>query len=129
MMFLTLIYLYPNRRIVPTWEIDQVWHQHILANTCKYEQDCQFLFGQMLHHVADAEEGDEEQRNMDFAQTKTLFKKHFGLILGNPKKFSVYQKENFRDDQNISETFHKIKYQNLGACEILRVKRKKCQLT
>lgn len=47
--FLLLIHLYPNLRLVPTLEIDQVWHEHILQ-TRKYREDCQMLFGRFIDH-------------------------------------------------------------------------------
>lgn len=48
--FLMLQYLYPNIELVPTKEIDTVWHEHILVNTHQYFKDCHYLFGYFLHH-------------------------------------------------------------------------------
>lgn len=48
-IFLFLIYLYPHTPLVPTQEIDQVWHCHIL-HTRKYREDCQMLFGYFIDH-------------------------------------------------------------------------------
>lgn len=84
MMFLTLIQTYPNTRLVPTWDIDQVWQQHILSNTYQYEKDCRMLFGRMIHHISDTGGGDEKRWQAfetAFANTKVLFKKHFGVTL------------------------------------------------
>ena len=47
-MFLWLVNLYPKRQLVPTQEIDKVWHYHIL-DTMKYAEDCQMLFGRFVH--------------------------------------------------------------------------------
>ena len=47
--FLVLHALYPNEDLVPTKQIDEFWHQHIL-DTRNYAQDCEFLFGRFLHH-------------------------------------------------------------------------------
>lgn len=47
--FLTLHALYPNETLVPTKEIDEFWHQHIL-DTKNYFQDCVHMFGEYLHH-------------------------------------------------------------------------------
>ncbi|WP_243903005.1 glycine-rich domain-containing protein [Aetokthonos hydrillicola] len=49
-MFLCLHFLFPDKELIPTQEIDEVWHTHILLNTCKYIQDCHELFGYILHH-------------------------------------------------------------------------------
>ncbi|PWU08912.1 MAG: hypothetical protein C5B51_06990 [Terriglobia bacterium] len=35
--------------LVPTSEVDEIWHQHIL-NTKQYASDCQRLLGEFLHH-------------------------------------------------------------------------------
>jgi hypothetical protein len=81
--FLLLLYLYPNSAIVPTQEIDQVWHQHIL-DTRKYAQDCQWLFGYFLHHYPYfGMESDSEQYVIEtaFSRTQTLFAQHFGIDL------------------------------------------------
>lgn len=80
-MFLHLLYLYPNSRIVPTQEIDQVWHQHIL-DTRKYAQDCQWLFGYFVHHYPYFGMGSNAQKQAletAFSYTRTLFAEHFGI--------------------------------------------------
>ncbi|MCX7570899.1 glycine-rich domain-containing protein-like [Tumebacillus sp. DT12] len=40
---------FPERYLVPTKDIDLFWHQHIL-DTQKYAEDCQRVFGKILHH-------------------------------------------------------------------------------
>ena len=82
-MFLGLVYLYPNVAIVPNREIDRVWHQHIL-DTSKYAEDCQMLFGRFVHHfpyfgIRNA--GDRQQLDAAFGQTQALFQQHFGIVL------------------------------------------------
>jgi hypothetical protein len=82
-MFLGLIYLYPNVAIAPNREIDRVWHQHIL-DTSKYAEDCQMLFGRFIHHfpyfgIRNA--GDRQDLDAAFAQTQALFQQHFGITL------------------------------------------------
>ena len=80
-MFLNLLYLYPNSSIVPTQEIDQVWHQHIL-DTRKYAQDCQWLFGYFVHHYPYFGLGsDAEKQALEtaFSDTRTLFAELFGI--------------------------------------------------
>ena len=89
LMFLCLIYLYPNRPIIPTLEIDAVWHQHIL-DTKKYAEDCQRLFGRFIHHFpyfGQRGESDRENLYLAFAETQALFQERFGagaLAEANP---------------------------------------------
>lgn len=47
--FLKLNVKYPDRSIVPTREIDTLWHHHIL-DTRKYAVDCDAIFGGFFHH-------------------------------------------------------------------------------
>lgn len=85
-MFLQLVDLYPNTPLVPTGEIDRVWHHHIL-DTVKYEKDCQFLFGRFLHHSpgvklhAMTDEIARSQRDLLKDSTQQLFERHFNLSL------------------------------------------------
>jgi hypothetical protein len=79
--FLFLNYLYPDRPIVPSREIDQVWHTHIL-DTAKYREDCDILFGHFMDHwpyfgLRDADE--RQQLNDAFRETQALFELHFGM--------------------------------------------------
>ncbi len=82
-MFLCLIYLYPNRKLVPTQEIDTVWHHHIL-DTMKYAEDCEMLFGRFIHHFPYfGKRGKVDKDNLytAFAETERLFQEHFGIDL------------------------------------------------
>jgi hypothetical protein len=88
--FLHLLYIYPNSTVVPTQEIDQVWHQHIL-DTRKYAQDCQWLFGYFIHHYPYFAMGsDTQQQALEtaFSYTRTLFIEHFGIdVIQNTYNF------------------------------------------
>lgn len=79
MMFLFLVYLHPQMLLVPTQEMDRVWHCHIL-HTRKYFQDCHMLFGCFIHHEPDSMLGlqaDQLARDTAFAQTQALFEYYF----------------------------------------------------
>lgn len=83
LLFLMLIYLYPNSKIVPTQEIDQVWHHHIL-DTSKYAEDCQMLFGHFVHHFpyfGYRDDADHQQWQTAFTETQQLFAQNFGAGL------------------------------------------------
>ena len=78
--FLMLQHLYPSFDLVPSKEIDIVWHEHILVNTYKYIQDCHYLFGYLLHHRWTDSKKDvleAKKAKTDFARTKVLFMEIF----------------------------------------------------
>jgi hypothetical protein len=80
--FVFVNYLYPQILLVPTQEIDQVWHCHIL-HTRQYRKDCELLFGCFIDHDPESELwGEANQHNLDaaFAQTQSLlalYERHF----------------------------------------------------
>jgi hypothetical protein len=72
--FLFVSYLYPEVLLVPTQEIDRVWHCHIL-HTRKYRQDCEMLFGYFIDHEPESEscdEGSSDDLDTAFAHTQAL---------------------------------------------------------
>ncbi|MBD1803886.1 glycine-rich domain-containing protein-like [Microcoleus sp. FACHB-SPT15] len=72
--FLRLKSLHPTAKLVPTREIDKVWHCHIL-DTQKYAQDCHLLFGRFIHHFPYyglRGKADREQLSISFAETQLL---------------------------------------------------------
>lgn len=82
--FLKLCLLYPDLTVVPTRSIDHVWHTHML-DTSKYRADCDHVFGRFLDHFPYAGlRGEDDQRVWlaAFAQTRHLFRQHFGVELG-----------------------------------------------
>lgn len=74
--FLLLQKKYPNEHLVPTREIDEVWHNHIL-HTKQYHKDCNHIFGYYLHHEPALKDGTPEKLIKDFLKTKKLFEKEF----------------------------------------------------
>jgi hypothetical protein len=80
--FLFLVARYPNEAIVPTKDIDEVWHTHIL-DTRKYAADCQEVFGDFLHHfpyLGSRGVADAELLSDTFLRTLSLFELHFNEI-------------------------------------------------
>ena len=78
--FLFLACKYPNKVVVPSKEIDEVWHTHIL-DTCKYMSDCDEIFGQYIHHypyLGQRGASDALYLKESFQETLLLFQKHFG---------------------------------------------------
>jgi len=89
--FLVLHAMYPREDLVPTKQIDEYWHQHIL-DTRKYAEDCEFLFGEFLHHdpyFGINGDADRLRNQQSFAWTQALWQSAFGeALLGeaNPCK-------------------------------------------
>jgi hypothetical protein len=82
--FLKLCLLHPDATIVPTRQLDRVWHAHV-PDTAKYRADCDHLFGYFMDHFPYAGLRGEDDRRMwraDFAQTRRLFAEHFGVEIG-----------------------------------------------
>lgn len=73
--FLYLIKTNPGKSLVPTEEIDEFWHLHIL-DTAKYAKDCEALFGYFLHHNPNLKKGSEELTRR-FGETNSLYEKIF----------------------------------------------------
>lgn len=68
--FLFLHYSFPNQLLVPSQDIDLVWHCHIL-DTTKYREDCEFLFGRFIDHHPHFGRDSTEQQHLEAAYTQT----------------------------------------------------------
>jgi hypothetical protein len=82
--FLKLCVLYPDATIVPTRQLDRVWHTHML-DTAKYRADCDRVFGQFMDHFPYAGlcgEDDSHTWRENFARTRRLFAEQFGVEIG-----------------------------------------------
>jgi hypothetical protein len=83
--YLFLNLKYPGFPVAPSYDIDEVWHQHILF-TRKYAADCQNIFGEMRHHVPhfgrDSRNPEEDTRILN--NTRALWEKEFGYV---PKSY------------------------------------------
>lgn len=62
--------------IVPTRQIDEFWHAHILY-TKQYFHDCMNIFGHYLHHQPAAPGDDDEKLLRDYLKTKQLYLEEF----------------------------------------------------
>lgn len=81
--FLILSRKYPGEIFVPSKEIDEFWHNHILA-TRQYHQDCEAIFGYYYHHdpmdLQNNEAGRQELVAL-FEKTQTFYFKEFDEYL------------------------------------------------
>ncbi len=87
-LYLYLKSVYPAAILVPTQEIDAVWHAHIEVNLLKYIRDCYYIFGYILNHCSaiDGEQNPETHQvyARAFSVTKALFEEFFGVgVLDN----------------------------------------------
>lgn len=74
--FLFLTYLHPAQILIPSPDVDFVWHEHILHDTRKYTRDCQMLFGNPVHHARQSQLWDnaiQENARIATQQTRSLF--------------------------------------------------------
>jgi hypothetical protein len=79
--FLILLAKHPKVALVPTWDIDEFWHNHILY-TQRYTEDCLNIFGYYLHHHPSEQTEEELDRlQTEFALTEELYFKEFGVHL------------------------------------------------
>lgn len=83
--FLKLCVLHPGTALVPTRQLDRVWHTHML-DTAKYRADCDDVFGHFMDHFPYAGLRGEDDRRAwreAFARTRELFRLHFGAEIGS----------------------------------------------
>lgn len=80
--FLSLKLLYPQEVLVPTKQVDTIWHAHIL-DTRAYRMDCERLFGRFIdHYPYFGIYGDDDYQALQtaFAKTCELYTRHFGEL-------------------------------------------------
>jgi hypothetical protein len=65
--------------VTPPPAVDQVWHLHLLYTRSYWEELCQGVLGQPLHHgpTAGGDEEDEKFGNW-YERTRTLYREEFG---------------------------------------------------
>jgi hypothetical protein len=79
--FLWLQKIHPDVNLVPTREIDECWHNHILY-TKHYAHDCLHIFGHFLHHEPAVPGEDDAALAQFYLKTKALFLEEFKRPLG-----------------------------------------------
>lgn len=78
--FLALKRLYPGASLVPSAQVDRIWHAHIL-DTRAYREDCEKVFGRFIdHYPYFGIYGEEDHADLQrtFEETVGLYEKHFG---------------------------------------------------
>lgn len=74
--FLILLKKHAPAFLVPTREIDEFWHNHILY-TKKYFHDSRAIFGHYLHHDPASPDDNPEVLVQGFLKTKELYFEEF----------------------------------------------------
>lgn len=78
--FLWLLKKHHPLPLVPTKEIDEFWHNHILS-TKNYMKDCEQIFGHYLHHDPASPDENEQALLDNFQITNQLYFEEFGKAL------------------------------------------------
>lgn len=79
--FLFLSYKFPDKVLVPTKEVDEYWHHHIM-DTEKYYLDCKKVFGEVLHHypyLGTKNKKDKLLLQNLFIDTLNLYRQNFDI--------------------------------------------------
>jgi hypothetical protein len=74
--FLLLFKKHLPEPLVPSRQIDEFWHNHILY-TQNYINDCKHIFGHYLHHQPAAPNEDMTQMVSDYLKTKQYYLDEF----------------------------------------------------
>ena len=82
-IFLQLHFEKHGSILIPTKDIDEMWHAHIL-HTRKYVAFCKDVFGCYLHHNPHAREvSDKNERKRMFLKTKSMIEIKLKETIGN----------------------------------------------
>ncbi len=74
--FLFLIANNSGKTVVPwSQDLDDFWHEHIL-DTQKYKKDCEFLFGEFIHHNPHLPKG-TTAHDAATAETRQMYRESF----------------------------------------------------
>jgi hypothetical protein len=79
--FLKLAAKHPDAPIVPSEEVDEFWHMHIL-DTQRYGADCERIFGYMIHHdpYSGLDGAEDDARHLALAaESDALADREFGV--------------------------------------------------
>lgn len=78
--FILLQKIHINEHLVPTREIDEFWHNHILY-TQQYIRDCMKIFGRYLHHAPASPHDNPKDLIESYKKTKDYYFQEFNIPL------------------------------------------------
>jgi len=76
--FLALMRDNPGKFLVPMYDIDLVWHAHILKDTAGYARDTKEFVGRFINHKEDDDRAEGGELNTGFATTVKLWEATYG---------------------------------------------------
>ncbi len=76
--FLALMRDNPGVFAVPMYDIDLVWHAHMLRETERYAEDTRNFVGRFVNHKEDDDRRKEGELDMGFTRTAELWKDKYG---------------------------------------------------
>eukprot|EP01080_Neovahlkampfia_damariscottae_P007345 gene7345-11663_t len=76
--FLELTSKYPDSFLVPTVDIDIIWHCHLLRPS-KYLKDCEKKFGKLINHKIKLSDYETSVKEEAILETKKLWEKEFKI--------------------------------------------------
>lgn len=80
-LFLWVSFLTPGQSLVPTCDVDKLWHGHLL-DTERYARDCQSALNRFLHHrPLYGRPGERERLRKQYEFTRTRFQTITGMEL------------------------------------------------
>ncbi len=76
--FLMLMRDNPGKFLVPMYDIDLVWHAHMLRDTKRYAEDTRNFVGQFVNHKEDDDRREGGELDTGFTETAQLWKAKYG---------------------------------------------------
>jgi hypothetical protein len=102
--------------LVPTYQIDLLWHTHILSSVTNYNTDCKAIMGSTLHHDDSlTDRSDGGVLDVAYKSTKNLWKEEYGcdyVICGGmyrgepPKEFFAAEWRLRKQEWNAGANLH-----------------------
>ncbi len=89
---LILLVKYPGTAFIPTPDIDEVWHAHIL-HTKEYLRDSKEIFGRFLHHDPVTTKTTDERKqemNHNYIKLAQLYEREFHELYPQYLDFSTF---------------------------------------
>lgn len=89
--FLALKFFYPGLSLIPSKQVNKIWHAHIL-DTRSYREACEMVFGRFIdHYPYFGIYGKEDYQVLQhhFAQTVELYERHFGPYPKQCDEFAI----------------------------------------
>jgi len=118
--FLELMKNHPHRFLVPLYDIDLVWHAHILMDTFKYAADTRRIVGKVVNHTEDDDRTPSGDLEIAFETTSNLWYEEYDEKYVDPK---TCYKGNLPDSVNRVYSSGGIMQEDAGVLQELKEKK------